>query len=257
MITRRAEGEARPTPLLFVHGAWHGGWCWEEHFLPFFAEHGYESHALDLRGHGASENRRSLRFTGIAAYVADVERVVDALDTAPVLLGHSMGGLVVQRYLENRSAPAAVLLAPDPVGGVWRATARVARRHPVAFIKANTTMRLWPIVATPDLARDAFFAADMPEAETDRYWSRLQDESYRAYLEMLLRPPRPERIRVPILVIGAGEDRLFGPEEIRRTARAYGGAPVMIPGAGHDLMLDPRWEQAARAILEWLGGHGL
>jgi pimeloyl-ACP methyl ester carboxylesterase len=257
VITRRPETEPQPTPLLFVHGAWHGAWCWDEHFLPFFAAHGYESHAIDLRGHGASGNRRSLRFTGIADYVADVGRVVDTLDTHPVLVGHSMGGLVVQRYLEKSSAPAAVLVAPDPVGGVWRATLRVARRHPVAFVKANATMRLWPIVAEPKRARDMFFAPDMSETDADRYWSRLQDESYRAYLEMLFRPPRPRRVDTPVLVVGAEYDRLFGPGEMRRTADAYGATVVMIPGAGHDLMLDPRWEQVARSILDWLHDRDL
>jgi pimeloyl-ACP methyl ester carboxylesterase len=102
------------------------------------------------------------------------------------------------------------------------------------------------------LARDVFFSADMSEADTDRYWSRLQDESYRAYLEMLFRLPRPDRVDAPVLVIGGDADRLFGRGEMERTARAYGGEPIMIPGAAHDLMLDPRWEQVAGAMLSWL-----
>ena len=41
------------TPVLFVHGAWHGAWCGDEHFLDFFADKGYRAVALSLRGHGA------------------------------------------------------------------------------------------------------------------------------------------------------------------------------------------------------------
>ena len=118
-------------------------------------------------------------------------------------------------------------------------------------------MRLGPIVADPDLARDTLFSTEMSEADADRYWSRLQDESYRAYLEMLFRPPRPQRISAPVLVIGAAEDRLFGIREIERTAEAYDGRALVIPGAGHDLMLDPRWDQAAEAILQWLHSRQL
>ena len=54
VISKYPAGAARPTPLLFVHGAWHGAWCWDEHFLDFFAAHGYAAHALSLRGHGGT-----------------------------------------------------------------------------------------------------------------------------------------------------------------------------------------------------------
>ena len=57
LIKSEPVSAAHPTPILFVHGMWHGAWCWAEHFLPYFAQHGYDSYALSLRGHGASEGR--------------------------------------------------------------------------------------------------------------------------------------------------------------------------------------------------------
>jgi len=63
------------TPLLFVHGAWHGAWCWEP-FLDYFAKHGYNGYALSLRGHGKSSNRKNLKLTRIDDYVEDVRQVV-------------------------------------------------------------------------------------------------------------------------------------------------------------------------------------
>jgi pimeloyl-ACP methyl ester carboxylesterase len=62
----------RPTPLLFIHGAYAAAWCWEDHFLPFFAEAGYAAHALSLSGHGGSPGRRHLDSFSIADYVRDV-----------------------------------------------------------------------------------------------------------------------------------------------------------------------------------------
>lgn len=254
----RTPGAGKRTPLVFVHGAWHAAWCWDQFFLPYFTDQGYGCHAFSLRGHGKSPNTRSLRATRINHYVEDLASVVDALDETPVLIGHSMGGLVVQRYLEGRDLPGAVLLAPCPVSGALGATLRVAARHPAAFAKANLSMRLWPIVATPKLARDAFFASDMSEADSDRYWSRLQDESYLAYLDMVaFRLPHPERVTTPVLVVGGEADRIFSPAEMRKTAAAYGSEPVMIAGAAHDLMLDGRWQQAADAVLSWLADQGL
>ena len=44
VIARTPKGRARPTPLLFVHGAYGGAWEWDEHFLPYFAERGWVSH---------------------------------------------------------------------------------------------------------------------------------------------------------------------------------------------------------------------
>ncbi|HWZ18942.1 MAG TPA: alpha/beta fold hydrolase [Ktedonobacteraceae bacterium] len=97
--------------------------------LPYFAEHGYRSHALDLRGHGKSEGADRLRWTGIRQYVSDVGQVVERCEESPILNGHSMGSLVVQKYLESDpKIPAAVLLALVHPGGVIRTTLSIAAR---------------------------------------------------------------------------------------------------------------------------------
>src|SRR3954469_9427392 len=100
VIDKGACSDAHPVPLLFVHGAWHGAWCWDEHFLDFFADKGYRALAVSLRGHGGSPTSRPLRSCSIADYVDDVRSVAEKLPTPPMVIGHSMGGLVVQKYLE-------------------------------------------------------------------------------------------------------------------------------------------------------------
>src|ERR1700712_1716796 len=100
VIDKAPCGAVKPVPLLFVHGAWHGAWCWDEHFLEFFTDRGYRTAALSLRGHGRSQTNKPLRTCSIDDYVADVDSVVGDLLARPVLIGHSMGGLVVQKYLE-------------------------------------------------------------------------------------------------------------------------------------------------------------
>jgi pimeloyl-ACP methyl ester carboxylesterase len=106
-ITRLPQTQTHATPLLFIHGMWHGAWCWDEFFLPFFAEHGYRAAALSLRGHAGSEGH--IRGSTIADYVADVEQVARTFETHPVLIGHSMGGFITQKYLETHNAPAAAI----------------------------------------------------------------------------------------------------------------------------------------------------
>ena len=106
------------TPLLFVHGAFAGAWVWDEHFLPWFAAQGYSAHAVSLRGHGGSAGHERIDWYSIHDYVEDVAEVVADLAAAPVLIGHSMGGFVVQKYLERHAVPAAVLMCSVPPQGL-------------------------------------------------------------------------------------------------------------------------------------------
>jgi len=258
ILAQEPQGPARSTPLLFVHGAWHGAWCWAEYFLPYFSGHGYASYALSLRGHGASEGHARLRRTRIADYVSDVAQAARRLPKSPVLIGHSMGGLIVQKYLEVYSAPAAILLAPVPVRGVAKTTLRIAKHHPLLFLKANLTLSLYPIIGTPRLARQAFFSADIAMENLERYFPRLQDESYLAFLGMLiLELPRPQKVTAPLLVLGAANDTIFYPDEIEATAQAYHTQAEIFPDMAHDMMLEAGWQAVAERILNWLREQNL
>ncbi len=253
VISREPPGTAHPVPLLFVHGMWHGAWCWDVHFLPYFAQHGYSAHALSLRGHGASEGRERLRRYGLADYVADVEQVAAQMPSPPVLIGHSMGGMIVQKYLGRHRAPAAVLLASVPPRGLLPATLRFVRRHPWAFLKANLTLRMYPAVGTPALCREMFFSAGMPEEQAAAYCRRIQDESYRAYLEsVFLFLSRPPRITTPLLVLGAADDRAISVGEVEATAQTYGVRAEIFSDMAHDMMLEAGWRAVADRILAWL-----
>jgi pimeloyl-ACP methyl ester carboxylesterase len=53
----------------------------------------------------------------------------------PVLIGHSMGGMVIQKYLELHQIPAAVLMASAPPKGLLASTLRIAGKHPLIFLK--------------------------------------------------------------------------------------------------------------------------
>jgi pimeloyl-ACP methyl ester carboxylesterase len=242
-----------PTPLLFIHGMMHGAWCWDVHFLDYFAEHGFAVHAVNLRGHGHSEGRDRLRWTRIADYVEDVADVVRKLPDPPIVIGHSMGGFVIQKYLEEHPAPGAVLLSSPPPAGLLGTTLRIARRHPLVFAKVNVTGSLLPVIATPQLAREAFFARDVPDEQLLIYWHQLQDESYMAFLDMVaLALPNPEKVTTPVLVLGAARDTMLTPTEIAATARAYNTEAQILPDVSHSSMLDPRWQSVAERILVWL-----
>jgi pimeloyl-ACP methyl ester carboxylesterase len=252
VISHQPRGLARATPIVLVHGSWHGAWCWER-FQPYLAEHGYASHAVSLRGHGGSEGRERLRWaSAVRHYADDVARVAAGLGAPPILVGHSMGGYIVQKYLETHTAAGAVLLASIPVSGIWRFALRVLRRHPWAFLKAHLTLSPWHIVGTPALARDAFFSPGTTPEDLERHFRRLGPESFRMELEALvLALPRPRRVETPVLVLAGEGDRIFSVAEQRATARAYRTEAEVFPGMAHDMMLEPGWRAVADRILRW------
>ena len=135
-------------PLLFVHGAFAGAWVWDEHFLPCFAAKGYSAHAVSLRGHGGSAGHERIDWYSIHDYVEDVAEVVADLAAAPVLIGHSMGGFVVQKYLERHAVPAAVLMCSVPPQGL------VAAQFSLLFEKPGLMMEINRLLGGGDVALD-------------------------------------------------------------------------------------------------------
>jgi pimeloyl-ACP methyl ester carboxylesterase len=258
LITRRPAGKTKQTPLLFIHGKWHGAWCWDEHFLPYFVDHGYECIAPSLRGHSRSEGHEKLRWTSIADYVSDVEQVAGQLESPPVIIGHSMGGFITQKYLESHNLPGAVLLAPVPYSGLWPSTWTVFRRHPGLVLRMIVTLSMYPLVESIAIARECLFSADMPDELVEKYQKQMQDESFRAYLDELgLNLVRPQRVKTPLLVLGAANDVVIPTRTVEATAHIYGTRAKFFPNMAHDAMLETGWEQIAEMILNWLDERGL
>ena len=253
MISKYPPRSAHPTPLLFIHGTLHTAACWDVHFLDYFAQHGYAAHAVNLRGHGNSEGREKLRWTRIADFVEDITNAVERLPSPPILIGHSMGGFIVQHYLEDHDAPAAVLLSSAAPAGLLPTAIRTARRQLWVFAKVNLTLSLRPLLAAPQLVGEAFFSNDLPEELLLEYWKQTQDDSFRAFLDMVaLDLPKPEKVKTPVLVLGAERDNMIAPAEIEATARAYKTQAQIIPGVAHNSMLELQWERVAERILVWL-----
>lgn len=258
IIVEKPISSPRATPILFVHGMWHGAWCWQEFFLPYFAKHNYVTYALSLRGHGKSKSSKNLRSISLAEYVSDVASVVSQMELPPILVGHSMGGMIVQKYLESHQSPAAVLLASAPPKGLLPATIRVALRRPWAFVRINLTRSLYPVIETLKHCKEFLFSDSIPDQQLRKYFSLLQDESYRAYWDMVvLNLVRPGRVNTPLLVLGAENDAAITIRENEKTAQAYGTKAEIFTGMGHDMMLEEDWQRVADRILEWLRERGL
>lgn len=258
VIDKGCVSEAHPVPLLFVHGAWHGAWCWNEHFLGYFADHGYRALAVSFRGHGNSTIDKPLRDCTVDDYVADIRSVADTLPVPPVVIGHSMGGLIVQKYLEGSPAPAGVLMASIPPRGNYGSSLRWLRRRPGQAVKMAITGKSLRYINTPAQAREKFFSANTPEDIVADCAARLQEDSSRVSIDCLvLNLPHPDRVTTPLLVLGAEQDGAHTRKEVQATARAYGTEAEFFDDMGHNMMLEPGWEAVADRIHGWLGERGL
>ena len=260
VVTRTPARLKHKTPLLFIHGAFTGAWCWEEHFLSFFAEAGYAAHALSLSGHGSSRGREKLDTLSIADYVDDVREVVEQLSAPPVLIGHSMGGFVVQKYLEQHAAPAAVLMCTVPPQGMMGVAFNALFARPALLSNLNDMMAGGQ--ASYESLREALFAQEVTQDDLKRFYHLAQPESHRAIWDMtLFNLPSASRIvenlasiaaRPRLLVIGAEHDHLMPASTAQMTARTYGVEAEIFPGMGHGLMLERDWRIVAARILAWM-----
>jgi non-heme chloroperoxidase len=257
VIARAPRGKPKATPLLFIHGAYAAAWCWDEHFLPFFAEQGYDCYAVSLSGHGGSRGREHLDSFGIDHYVKDVVEVATQLPAPPVLVGHSMGGMVAQKYLESHEAPAVALLASVPPQGLWAAALGLAFQKPGLLRDLNKLLGGTQVAL--DTLREAMFAQPIDLDDLARYYRRMQPESHLAIWDMtLFNLPLPSRMRVPpLLVLGGEHDHLIPTSQVEMTARSYGVEAEIFPGMGHGLMLERDWRKVAERVLAWLREQGI
>ena len=237
---------AQTPPIVLIHGAWHGAWCWAD-VAGVLRSRGHEVVVLTLPGHDRPGDRRRIWATA-SSYVQALAEAVDRLDAAPVLVGHSMGGYVVQRYLREHRARGAVLLASAPRRGALRVTFSLLRRKPRAVTRAMLTADLWPPVSRPGDVRSLFFGPDAPEAGVSLVEDNIQNESFLAYLALALRWSGLRDVESPTLVLAAREDAVFTVAEQQDLAHALAAPLEVIEGSGHDLMLDARWRQVADRI---------
>ena len=235
-----------------------GAWVWKDNFLPYFFDKGFNTYALSLRNHGASENNGKLRWTSIKEYVEDLAQVVDSIDGPIYLVGHSLGGFTIQHYLQKASSKvkAAVLLCSVPNTGLWKLVARLLFDFPIRFLISIVMFSWLPIVKDKIGLKKLMFSKEYPVEKMDSIIHKLQDESFLAFLEMVfLRLPRQSKSKTPVMVVGAENDYLISEGESRKMGKHYHVEPIIIPNASHCFMLEEGWVFTAEKINQFFDLH--
>lgn len=225
--------------IVFVHGMSHGAWCWEEKFIPYFQDLGYECLAINLPGHETPGCTRRISYS-LNDYVQALNQAVSKLDQPPIIIGHSMGGMILQRFLKTGHCKKAILLSSVPPSGVLRASLRALFRYP----------GLIPYLLQLDLLGGFKKYPQLMFNEKTDFAPLMCAESFIAYLGLFI--PVFHQSSVPMLVVGGSADGLISVKEFQQTAKHYGAELEIIEGGSHDLMLDTHFEKTANAIISWL-----
>ncbi|MEO0895644.1 MAG: alpha/beta fold hydrolase [Bacteroidota bacterium] len=217
----------------------------------FYKKAGYNVITFDLPDHDKNGKVKGMNKYAIGDYVNALKEEVAKLEESPIIVGHSMGGLIVQKYLESESCKQAILLAPAPPHGVWRTSLRFATKG--YFYPAIAGLNLYGLVDTPQRSRHAFFGEELSEDELMEYNGQLCSESFLAFIGMLFPMVKINHHKeVPMLVIGGETDYIFTESDNLKTAQKYGAELIMVKDIAHDLMLDKGYEKVAGHMLDWL-----
>ncbi len=247
--------------IVMVHGMWGGDWCWDA-FKSFFEAKGYTCHTPNLRFHDMApqdQPDKALGTTSLIDYVDDLETFILQFDSPPILIGHSMGGLLVQKLVARGLGSKAILLTPAPPYGIQAITWSVLRCFYKFFIQWGFWKRPYKIPFNS--ARYAFLNL-IPEPMQKNEYDKLGYESGRVISQIAfwyLDPARTSKvdeskIEIPLLIIAGGKDRIVPKSVVKKVAQKYKFTAKfkVFKSHSHYMIGEENWEEVAQYAYEWL-----
>lgn len=246
---------AQPT-VIFAHGAFCGGWAFEQFRQPFEAR-GLRCLVPDMRGHAAGEARGATAGLSMSDYAGDLARLIAEQAEPPILIGHSLGGLVAQMAAARAPVRALVLLAPSPPWGV----AGGSMGEAISAMSLYGLGAFWLQAIDPDYGSAKGYSLDrLASPERHAIFERMVPESGRALWETLnwwLDPMTTtsvpaSAIAAPVLALCGERDHIHPPATVTQVAQRLGGDFQVLDGMSHWLIAEPGWDAAAAVCLDWL-----
>ncbi|MFY0610039.1 MAG: alpha/beta hydrolase [Hyphomicrobiaceae bacterium] len=236
-----AKSDGQPV-LLFVHGGYHGAWCFAN-YLRFFDTIEVPAAAMDMRGHGGLLATPDLVDAGVRDMAEDIFACCLALPGPPIPVGHSAGALVAAAAGEQSSFFGLGLLAPSPPGQL-------------DCLSPLPLMPFGRLVAPPnaDSCRQKFLEGERFD-NLDAYVERLCHESPKLLNDRYSLSIHIDQSRfgMPALCISAGRDRgnLHPEGQDQATARFFGAEYHCLDTTPHCMMLASTWRDSAQLIADW------
>ncbi len=241
----------RGAPVLCLHGLFAGSWVFER-FLPQLAARGHPAAALSFRDHSPSPAGPALGGHRIADYADDAAEAARALGR-PIVVGHSLGGLVALMLAQRELVAGAILLSSAPPRGIAVVSTPLAARM---WRYLPALLRSRPFKPN-DADLDALVLNRVVPAERGALRARLSADSGRAARDAAIGAVRvrPRDVRVPLLVVSGDDDRFVPLGVAARIARRFHAPLQVAKGHGHFLFAEPGWEPQARVMLDWIDAN--
>ena len=246
---------------MMIHGMSCAGWAWEN-YREFFEQKGYRCVTPTLRFHDMDPNgtpNPQLGTTSLLDYAEDLEKEIQKLNTMPILMGHSMGGLLAQILGSRGLAKALILLTPAPPHGIMALKPSVIK----SVWSALTTWGFWkkPMRQTFDQA--VYSTMHLLTAEEQKgAFDKLVYESGRAGSEIGFwffdskgaAKVDESKVTCPVLVIAGAEDRITPASVVQKVANKYKDVSTYkeFQNHAHWVIGEPGWQEIAEYTSDWL-----
>src|SRR5262245_23084 len=242
------RGGARPRPVLFIHGYFVDGSIWRD-WLDFFAECGVHGYVVHLRGRCGSKPGTNFGRTSIDDFADDASAVARHIG-ATAIVGHSMGGLVAQKVAERGDVDAAVLITPAPPRGISVLSPAVALRQ-IRYLPWILGAR---VVHPGREDLRALVMNRVPSQQQDELLDRTLPDSGRAGRDMSVTgvPIDASRVRCPLLVIAAQDDRFIPAPIVARIAKRYNAPLQTVEQQGHMVIVETDWPRSPDPGQQWI-----
>ncbi len=242
-------------PLLFVHGSYCGAWIWTRYFLPAFEQGGWYGAAISLRGHGESGGEDQINSYGIEQYLEDIEQGTHLFQTEPVLIGHSMGGYLVQKYALEHKIRGQVLLSAPSLMGLQNSSRFIATHRPMLALQLGILITIGPEKTNERVIYDALFGDRQSAEKLATTFPPLRRESARFCFEANFPDFRTPKYPVPTLALIGDRDSFVPEFDSRYEAQFWTGKAKTLPNVPHGLMIADCWPEVAKEIMGWLISH--
>ena len=261
------------TPVVFIHGLWLHASSWQP-WVDRFRGAGYAPVAPGWPGDGDTvgdtrSNAERVAGHGINDVVSHYAEVIRGLGTKPIVIGHSFGGLIVQRLLGEDLARAGVAIDPAPIKGIVLLPLSALRVASVAL--RNPANRKRSVSLTKDQFRYGFGNTLTEEESEDLYDKWTIPSPGRPLFEAATAAfagNSPAKVdtgnarRGPLLVTAGGRDQTVPAVVSRSTVKLYSKSTAKtelksFPDRGHSLTIDKGWQEVADSVLAWLKANSL
>lgn len=213
--------------VILIHGAYHGMWCWEKNFIPYFLKKKYAIISIDY----IKETKT------VGEIIIGLNDIIEKREGELYLISHSLGTSIAERYIAQFSPKlnGVIFMTPGPV---------IKRIRRTFIINLHNLLR--------DKSR-LYFSNRLENCEMEKYIGKLRRETLEIE-SLIVRRNIPKRYewKYRTLILGSQNDQCMPLSIIFEAGMFFNAKVIIYKELCHDMMLDPAWELVARDIVEFI-----